>query len=430
MPYTPEQAAALAAQLGPLYGLRPDQLPTSVFDSVLNGWSSARLSSTRSPSRRRRHRSPSTRRPSSSSRPRRDGRRDDRRPAPHPSVSRRDFVKGAAAAAAAASVLASPMSALGTSRKPPPGKGSGVPDVPLYDLEVSEAGRLIRTGRLSPVDLAVATLERSEAVEPKVNSRSSTGTPAEEVLAAGRAAAEEIARGTLPRPAARHPRRAEGHLPDRGQGHRGQLEALHAAWCPTFDATSVARLKAAGAIIARQGRHQRAGHRRPVGPANNPWDLTRAGRAGRARARPPAWRPRSSSSAWAPARAARSAGPAANCGITGFKPTYGTISLHGILPLAWSMDHPGAAGAQRPRRRPRWSTPSAARTRSIRFTRPGQALRAGQGAVRGAVAASPCAASRWACPPPGDYFLGVPNDEELRRVRRRRRGHQAASAPR
>lgn len=37
MPYTPEQAAALAAQLGPLYGLRPDQLPTSVFDGVLNG---------------------------------------------------------------------------------------------------------------------------------------------------------------------------------------------------------------------------------------------------------------------------------------------------------------------------------------------------------------------------------------------------------
>jgi aspartyl-tRNA(Asn)/glutamyl-tRNA(Gln) amidotransferase subunit A len=34
-------------------------------------------------------------------------------------------------------------------------------------------------------------------------------------------------------------------------------------------------------------------------------------------------------------------GPAANCGITGFKPTYGTISLHGVFPLAWSMDHAG-----------------------------------------------------------------------------------------
>ncbi len=37
MPYTPDEAAALAAQLGPLYGLGPEQLPTSVFDSVLNG---------------------------------------------------------------------------------------------------------------------------------------------------------------------------------------------------------------------------------------------------------------------------------------------------------------------------------------------------------------------------------------------------------
>ena len=37
MPYTPDQALALATQLGPLYGLREDQLPTSVFDSVLNG---------------------------------------------------------------------------------------------------------------------------------------------------------------------------------------------------------------------------------------------------------------------------------------------------------------------------------------------------------------------------------------------------------
>lgn len=37
MPYTPEQAAELAKKLGPLYGLREDQLPTSVFDSVLNG---------------------------------------------------------------------------------------------------------------------------------------------------------------------------------------------------------------------------------------------------------------------------------------------------------------------------------------------------------------------------------------------------------
>src|SRR5262249_53580264 len=33
--------------------------------------------------------------------------------------------------------------------------------------------------------------------------------------------------------------------------------------------------------------------------------------------------------------------PAALCGITGLKPTYGRVSRAGVLPLAWSMDHVG-----------------------------------------------------------------------------------------
>lgn len=33
--------------------------------------------------------------------------------------------------------------------------------------------------------------------------------------------------------------------------------------------------------------------------------------------------------------------PAANCGLTGMKPTYGRVSRAGVLPLAWSMDHVG-----------------------------------------------------------------------------------------
>jgi len=34
-------------------------------------------------------------------------------------------------------------------------------------------------------------------------------------------------------------------------------------------------------------------------------------------------------------------GPAALCGLAGFKPTYGLVSRRGILPLAYSMDHSG-----------------------------------------------------------------------------------------
>jgi aspartyl-tRNA(Asn)/glutamyl-tRNA(Gln) amidotransferase subunit A len=33
--------------------------------------------------------------------------------------------------------------------------------------------------------------------------------------------------------------------------------------------------------------------------------------------------------------------PAALCGITGLKPTYGRVSTHGAAPLAWSLDHVG-----------------------------------------------------------------------------------------
>lgn len=36
--------------------------------------------------------------------------------------------------------------------------------------------------------------------------------------------------------------------------------------------------------------------------------------------------------------------PAALCGLTGFKPTYGLVSTKGVLPLAWSLDHVGTFG--------------------------------------------------------------------------------------
>ena len=36
--------------------------------------------------------------------------------------------------------------------------------------------------------------------------------------------------------------------------------------------------------------------------------------------------------------------PAACCGITGLKPTYGRVSTYGVIPLSWSLDHVGPMG--------------------------------------------------------------------------------------
>ena len=76
------------------------------------------------------------------------------------------------------------------------------------------------------------------------------------------------------------------------------------------------------------------------GAANNPWDL--------------AFITGGSSSGSAAAVAARlcfgalgsdTGGsvrvPAAICGIVGLKPTYGLVSIRGVIPLSWSLDHVG-----------------------------------------------------------------------------------------
>jgi aspartyl-tRNA(Asn)/glutamyl-tRNA(Gln) amidotransferase subunit A len=322
-------------------------------------------------------------------------------------VSRRDFVKTAAAGVAAASVLATPMSALGTSKKPPPGKGSGVPDVPLYDLELSEAGRLIRAGKLSPVDLAVATLERIEAVEPKVLAFVNK-YPDAEILAQARKAEKLARRGTYLGPLHGITVGLKDIYLTEGKVTEGNSK-LYTGFVPGFDAESVARLKAGGAVVlGKVGTSELA--TATASAANNPWDLLRT--------------PGGSSSGSAAGVGASEfmvgmgtctggsiRGPAANVGISGFKPTYGTISLHGILPLAWSMDHPGplahsaldcalvvdALGGQDPK---------------DPFTRPVKRYRLAKRLLE-APSRKPLRGVVVGVPAPGDYFLGVPNDEEL-----------------
>jgi aspartyl-tRNA(Asn)/glutamyl-tRNA(Gln) amidotransferase subunit A len=105
------------------------------------------------------------------------------------------------------------------------------------------------------------------------------------------------------------------------------------------DATIVARLRAAGAIILGKTVTTQYASFDPS-PTKNPWNPHRT--------------PGGSSSGSAAAVAAgmclgaigsQTGGsitrPASYCGVAGCKPSYGRVSLHGIFPLAPSMDHPG-----------------------------------------------------------------------------------------
>jgi aspartyl-tRNA(Asn)/glutamyl-tRNA(Gln) amidotransferase subunit A len=113
----------------------------------------------------------------------------------------------------------------------------------------------------------------------------------------------------------------------------------------TDDATAVARLRAAGAIIIGTTHlHELAFGPTGVNPAlgtpANPWGVDRV----------PGGSSSGSGAAVAAGLVAAALGtdtggsiriPASFCGVTGLKPTYGRVNRAGITPLAWSLDHAG-----------------------------------------------------------------------------------------
>jgi aspartyl-tRNA(Asn)/glutamyl-tRNA(Gln) amidotransferase subunit A len=205
----------------------------------------------------------------------------------------------------------------------------------LHDLTVTEAAERIVRREISPVELVDALLARITALEPSLQVWATLD--ADGARAQARVLADEAARGNL-----------------RGPLHGvpvGVKDIFHVAGLPTRagsrvydvtpdqDATTVARLRAAGAIVLGKTHTTEFALADPA-PTRNPWNTVHT--------------PGGSSSGSAAGVAARmipaalgtqTAGsvlrPASFCGIVGFKPTYGRVSRHGILPLAWTLDHPG-----------------------------------------------------------------------------------------
>src|SRR5579863_3362106 len=207
---------------------------------------------------------------------------------------------------------------------------------------IAEAARLIETRALSPVELVDSRLDRIARLDNRLNSF--IRLTADEARAEARAAEAEIAAGRYRGPLHGIPIGLKDIYETKGVATTGHSKVMQ-DHVPQADAFSVARLRAAGAVvIGKLATHEFAlggpSFDLPWPPARNPWDTSRFTGG--------------SSSGTGAAVAAGLVlggtgsdtggsirGPAAYCGLAGIKPTYGLISRMGILPLAFSLDHAG-----------------------------------------------------------------------------------------
>ena len=211
-------------------------------------------------------------------------------------------------------------------------------DTELAFSSVAEQGRLIRSGKLSPVELMNLYLSRIERYNPVL--RAYITVCADSALAAAREAEREISAGNYRGPLHGIPFGVKDQLNTRGI--RTTLGSrIFADRVPDFDATVITRLKAAGAIlIGKENLHEfgKGGTNVfPHGQPRNPWDITRT----------PAGS--SSGSGIAPAAGLCSfslgedtggsiRSPAAANGVVGLRPTFGRVSRHGGVMYAWTAD--------------------------------------------------------------------------------------------
>jgi aspartyl-tRNA(Asn)/glutamyl-tRNA(Gln) amidotransferase subunit A len=114
------------------------------------------------------------------------------------------------------------------------------------------------------------------------------------------------------------------------------------------DAVAVARLRRAGAVlVAKLAMSELAGGGRPMvsgasahGSGRNPWDLTRysgGSSSGSAAAVAAGLLPYALGSE----TTGSIVGPAAFCGVTGIRPTYGLVPRTGTMTLSWTLDKVG-----------------------------------------------------------------------------------------
>jgi aspartyl-tRNA(Asn)/glutamyl-tRNA(Gln) amidotransferase subunit A len=212
----------------------------------------------------------------------------------------------------------------------------------LSGLTLKQVSERIRAKKVSPVELTEACLAQIKTYQPKTNAWITVMR--EKALAQAKELEKEQASGKLRSPLHGIPIGVKDSIDVTGV-RTTAASAVYEYRFPSEDAEVVRRLKAAGAVIVGKcNMHEfDAGASSAVsywGPVRNPWNLERvSGGASGGSAAAVAMNNCFAALGTDAGGAIRT--PASHCGIVGFKPTYGRVSLRGIVPFAWSLDHCG-----------------------------------------------------------------------------------------
>ncbi len=217
-----------------------------------------------------------------------------------------------------------------------------MPSREILDFDLASLSQNLRAKKISPVEVTRTYLDRISAIDGRM--RAYITVTADEATAAAKKAEAEIGAGNWRGPMHGVPVALKDLLYTRGVRTTGGSKIL-ADFRPDFDATVWARMEAQGAVLlGKLNLHEFAYGITSTNPhwgaCRNPYNLecipggSSGGSAAAIVART------------APATIGTDTGgsiriPAALCGCVGLKPTWSRVSRHGVIPLAYTMDHVG-----------------------------------------------------------------------------------------
>ena len=204
------------------------------------------------------------------------------------------------------------------------------------DRPIELLAKEIRAGTLSPINLAEKSLARIRSRDDQYQSFIHVS---ESVLDDADTAEREIRSGNWKGPLHGIPMAVKDNYLTADMPTNAGTKCSDISF-PQEDSNTVARLRAAGAVLVGKTRLHEFAWGTVTPPTRNPWDFDRVpgGSSGGSAA--------AVSGGLVTAAMGSDTGgsiriPASLCGTVGLKPTFGRIGRSGIIPHSWSLDHAG-----------------------------------------------------------------------------------------